>query len=449
MRKYIPEVPPAFEEDFPAFAAHDLEVQQGDRVRRVKLYLPAREEVDQLLKRRSEAVHAEVAAAHQAAEFAKDEAERKTRSRKIDEAFSFSPRKGADQHKVNDARAELKFDYDDQLDALNRCFDDERDRVQILAWDEPIKLLDPLVRATPDRDIRERDRDLYNHLKKLGAFRFVSKRSQLCDQLRNLKALRLAQPHFGKVIDLIEGQIGLALEMAKPLKMPPILLAGPPGVGKTYFTLELARSMLRPIRRHSFDAAHTAASLMGSARNWANTQPGVVFDAVCMGDRADPILLLDELDKAQTFRDCNPLGPLHSLLEPVTSSAVSDLSAGITFDASHIFWIATVNDLLNVPGPIQSRFRIFHIQTPSAEQAIDLAQTVAASVHLRFAAFEPPAKRVITLLAHLTPREQIQALEQAFGRALVNGRRHLVRQDLPAAILDGDAGDPTTDSFLH
>jgi hypothetical protein len=53
------------------------------------------------------------------------------------------------------------------------------------------------------------------------------------------------------------------------------------------------------------------------------------------------------------------------------------------------------------------------------------------------------------LLAHATPREQIQALEQAYARALVNGRRHLTRQDLPMDVLGEDPGETSDDRCLH
>jgi ATP-dependent Lon protease len=233
------------------------------------------------------------------------------------------------------------------------------------------------------------------------------------------------------------------------MALPPILLIGPPGVGKTHFTLALAKAMDRPIERHSFDSAYAGSALLGSDRHWANTKTGLVFDAICLGESADPIILLDELDKADTVSRSSPLGPLHSLLEPVTARDVVDISVGIRFDASHVFWIATANDLRNIPESIQSRFRIFILQAPTAGQALDLARAVVGSVHQRFPTFEVPHRHLVTLVAHLTPREQVQALEQAFASAATNGRKHLVRQDLPADVLQDMGDDLVNTPFLH
>jgi ATP-dependent Lon protease len=331
--------------------------------------------------------------------------------------------------------------------------------VEVYHWDEPLKLIKDADVKSPDRDWRERDQQLYERLAKMGSFRQLGgAQTELEDMTIDLGILRKQQPHFSEVVDLILGQVRLAEVKGTPLHLPPILLAGPPGVGKTHFTFELARALERPLHRHSLDVSHTGSSLMGSARNWGNTHIGLVFDMVCLNNRADPLILLDELDKARRSHNADPIAPLHSLLEPLTASKVTDISAGIEFDASHIFWVSTANDLFRIPAPIRSRFRVFNISMPSAEQAIALAQAVGMSVHRRMSGqsnhqrdseagtpepiFTAPSPRLINLLAHLTPREQIQAWEHAYSAALANGRRQVAREDLPADVLLDD-GDPT------
>jgi ATP-dependent Lon protease len=326
---------------------------------------------------------------------------------------------------------------------------------QVYAWDEPCKLIDDAGIKTPDREWRERDQALFKRLSGAGPFRRLGSHQAGLENLGiELLELRHAQPHFAAVIDMILGQIRLAEVKGGPLRLSPILLAGPSGVGKTHFTLELARAMGRPVRRHSMDVSHTASTLMG-------------FDMVCLGDQADPLILLDELDKARRYDRDDPLAPLHSLLEPVTATRVTDISAGIEFDASHILWIATANELNQIPEPIRSRFRVFNISMPSAEESIALARAVGQSVHDRMntgttttdpdeegdatttPVFLPPDSRIFCLLAHLTPREQIQALEHAYATALVNGRLQVLRQDLPADVLMDDGGDAERTGRLH
>lgn len=326
----------------------------------------------------------------------------------------------------------------------------ELNRVQIMDWKEPLKLITASDVRTPDRDTRTRDQGLYRKLRDLGAYRQIAGHSELVQSIESLQKMRSTHPNFTPVIDFVEGQLRLAIDVGRPLIIPPILLGGPPGVGKTHFTLALAEALSRPMLRHSFDASPTASSLMGSARNWSNTTTGLVFDHVCLGARADPVILLDELDKAvNATKESKPLDPLHSLLEPVSACAVTDISAAITFNASYVTWIATANDLWHLPAPILSRFRVFHIQSPTAAQALEQARSVAESVHARFNTFEPPAKRITVLLAHLTPRQQIQVLEHAYANALVHGRRKILVPDLPVELRPEDELSGEQTDMLH
>ncbi|WP_291012934.1 AAA family ATPase [Hydrogenophaga sp.] len=449
MNKYRPSLRPEPDAQFPDFAERSIDYIEGDTPSRVKLLLPATAEVDDLLQQRARAAREDEARAVEERAQRLDAQAAARSPNKAPEEPVYLTRKDNERLAAIDARAQMQLDYELVRDMVKADEGSDRHQVQVYAWDAPLKLIEDR-KTTPDHELRQRDKELFGQLQKLGAFRRVCTWERMYTVLDGLRYLRASQPHFARVIDLIEARVRLAQEVDEPMCIPPILLAGPPGVGKTHFTLELARLMERPVRRHSFDAAHTASALMGSDRNWANTRYGLIFDAVCLGERADPVILLDELDKvAEHTYGGSPLAPLHSLLEPVTSANVTDISAGLQFDASHVLFVATANDLRLVPPPIQSRFQVFHIEQPTAEQSIDLAQSVAGSVHLRYSGFAEPPRRLVTLLAHLTPRQQIQALDHAYATALVNGRRHLMRQDLPAEVLQDDGSEPADGRVLH
>lgn len=436
-----PSSSPMADTDLPAFTLRRVSTFHVDCIEYVDLLLPLDESIDQLVEQR-EIVARELYAEHKEKNAAARQAEDALREEHSAKRSWVNRPQDHGLPSADAERAELQLVHEQQLK------EPMPGQVQIYEWDEPCKLL-VQVSASADRKIRERDQAFFAVLKKRGAFRRLGGQAPSNQALEALRGLRNAQPQFGEVVDLIEGRLLMATETGEPTLIPPILLAGEPGVGKTHFTLELARALGRHIIRHGFDLGHTGEALLGSARHWSNTEPGVVFDAVCMGEQADPVVLLDEIDKACARSSNNPLAPLHSLLEPLTAKAVKDISVGITFDASHVFWLATANDLQNIPEPILSRFRVFHIHSPTAAQAIEMARAVAASVHERFPSFEPPNRRLVTLLAHLTPREQIQALEDAFARAQVNGRKHLVRQDLPAHVAKDQASDETSNGFWH
>ena len=222
------------------------------------------------------------------------------------------------------------------------------------------------------------------------------------------------------------------------LPMTPILLNGEPGLGKTHFAFELAALIGTTCRRVAFDTPVTAATLMGSDRRWSNTQVGLLFELVCLGQYANPVIVLDELDKARRERDWNPLGPLHTLLEPSTAAKVRDVSADFEFDASQVIWIATSNDSRLLKSPLRSRFREFNIVRPDAAGALASSKAVLKTsfAALQLVRVAPPSKELAVALAHLTPREITQALKVAVATAIQKGKNAVDLNDLPEGICD-------------
>ena len=310
----------------------------------------------------------------------------------------------------------------------------------VYQFDALLKLFARSGLNTPDKDVRKRDDELY---RKMTASTMLRDIAMPKDIVQALDALRLSQPHFGAVIDLIRGQHLLGERTNKTVRIPPILLDGAPGLGKTHFAMELAKALGTTIKRISFDSAVTSATLMGSERRWSNTQFGAVFELICLGQYANPIIVLDEVDKIDSLREWNPLAPLHTLLEPSTAKCVRDISVDFEFDASLITWIATSNRKRLLPDSLRSRFREFEIVKPSAQEAIQLATAVVAKsfADMQLADFEPPDKQWVVSLAHLTAREITQAMEQALASAVDQGRNRLTVADLPADVRADDVDE--------
>jgi ATP-dependent Lon protease len=310
----------------------------------------------------------------------------------------------------------------------------------VYQFDAPGKLLARSGLNTPDKDVRKRDDEIH---RKMIASTMLRDIAMPQDIVQALDALRLSQPHFGAVIDLIRGQLLLGERTNKTVRIPPILLDGAPGLGKTHFAMELAKALGTTIKRISFDSAITSATLMGSERRWGNTQFGAVFELICLGKYANPIIVLDEVDKIDSLREWNPLAPLHTLLEPSTAKCVRDISVDFEFDASLITWIATSKRKRLLPESLRSRFREFEIVKPSAQEAIQLATAVVnkSFADMQLADFEPPDKQWVVSLAHLTAREITQAMEQALATAVDQGRNRLTAADLPADVRADDVDE--------
>jgi ATP-dependent Lon protease len=299
--------------------------------------------------------------------------------------------------------------------------------------------------STPDREVRKRDEALAKRLLEAGPLRAIASPS---DALPKLAELRLNQPQFAAVVDLVRNQLLLATRTGKGLRIPPLLLDGEPGIGKTHFATALAEALGTTVTRISFDSPITGATIVGSERRWGNTSYGCVFETLCLGGVANPIFILDELDKAGSRREWNPTSVLLTLLEASTASHARDISLDFEFDGSLITWIATSNDSRYLSDAIRSRFREFHIQRAGAAEAISCAAAVVtrAFADLQLIDFESPGKDVSVALAHLNARAIKQAFEQAVANAIAGGRNWVSVQDLPSELVDTVHGSEATGS---
>lgn len=294
-----------------------------------------------------------------------------------------------------------------------------------------------------DADVRKRNDAIFKELQFKGAWRRV-------DWPRHLDAvlaLEQSHPHFAEVIHFVADRVALAKMSRRAVRIPPMLLAGPPGVGKTHFCEALAKVLNVPVRRHPMDQAETSSALLGSEVTWGNTRFGLVFEMLAHGDHANPLVILDELDKARGFgRSADPTAVLHGLLEPVSASKVRDQSVEIELDASLITWIATCNYPWLIAPTLRSRMREFFIRMPDAEQAIQVAHAVvvAATRDSGVRLERAPDKAFVLALAHLSAREIYQLTSSAIALAVRKGRAAVSIADLPTEVLGDDIGNEPT-----
>jgi ATP-dependent Lon protease len=247
-------------------------------------------------------------------------------------------------------------------------------------------------------------------------------------------------PHFKEVLDLVAESLALAGcgTAGKPVRIPPILLRGEPGTGKTFFAQELARVLCLHFVERDLSVTSEAFVLAGMDSGWKNSKPGVVFDAVVNGKSANPLILLNEVDKASTTGTHNsPLAALHALLEPTSSHRFVDEFIPLPIDTSHVIWVLTANKG-NIPAPILDRLEEFDIRMPTREEC----RVIAASVWSTICSRGMPAGHgfctelgdpLLDYMSLLSPRVMRKALTKAAGRAALAGRSYLMLEDLESS----------------
>jgi ATP-dependent Lon protease len=268
----------------------------------------------------------------------------------------------------------------------------------------------------------------YEKMKQMGGTRFVIKPST-SDALDSLYD---QCPNFGEVIDDLKKSLALAVSGHEPVQFTPILLLGEPGIGKTHFAKSLAEALGTGYEFVSMSSLTAGWVLSGASSQWQNAKPGKVASSLISGEYANPVMLLDEVDKAGGDSRYDPMGALYSLLERDTARAFRDEYVEVDIDASHMLWVSTANEDRNLPDPILNRMNVYEVPRPDAEASHRIASRMYAEIvneHDWGFDFDPPSD-VLDALASLPPRDMRKRLMAAFGNAKLDGRNTLSARDL-------------------
>jgi len=187
--------------------------------------------------------------------------------------------------------------------------------------------------------------------------------------INNIENLVHKFPIFTDVIEYVAKNLTL-ISLSKPsiISIPPILLVGAPGIGKTRFLNELSEVLKLDFYQVDLASITSGFVLSGNSTSWADGKPGLVVEYLRSSKSANYIFMLDELDKASGDARYDPLGCLYTLLEKKSAKSFVDEALTTPMNCSYINWFASANYFESIPVPIRSRFVTFHIQEPSPEQ---------------------------------------------------------------------------------
>ena len=243
-------------------------------------------------------------------------------------------------------------------------------------------------------------------------------------------------PNFAELADILRRSFALAARGDQRIHWSPVLLVGPAGIGKTEAAKWLAKRLSLPFKVFDMASAQTGIPLSGSEAYWGNAEPGELFKLLAFESKANPIVLLDELDKAMLGqKQYDPLAPLYTLLEPSSAARFQDLCIReLTLDAGHINWFMTANDSSLLPDPLLSRMTVLQIEPPTKEQTHRVFQNIyrrvrdEASWGASFA--ETLDEDVLAYCGAFPPRQLQKIILQALGEAALAGRNAIHYEDM-------------------
>lgn len=242
-------------------------------------------------------------------------------------------------------------------------------------------------------------------------------------------------PNFADVLDDVKRQLALCEDSRDALEITPLLLLGAPGIGKTHFARALSQLLGTGMGFISMSSMTAGWVLSGASSQWKGARAGKVFDTLVEGQYANPVMVVDEIDKAGGEHAYDPLGALYSLLEHDTAGSFIDEFAEVPIDASQVIWVATANDARAIPEPILNRMNVYDVLAPDRDQARHIAAKLYRSIradHGWGSRFEAePGTDVLDRMSEMAPRDMRRAWMTAFGNAKLAGRDHVQPRDLP------------------
>lgn len=200
------------------------------------------------------------------------------------------------------------------------------------------------------------------------------------EHLKRVIALQDEMPHLGEFLDEVISAIELAIRFeAKRFTLPPMLLNGPPGVGKTFGLFALSEALDLTSVSLPVSTMNAGFVLSGMERGWRDPEPGMLAKHAAKSAHINPIFILDEFEKIPFKRDIASGGlepALLQILERDSAQRFYDVFLEQELNLSEISYIASSNSTRPIPKPLLSRLKVIEVGFPGAEAMAKLCSSI-------------------------------------------------------------------------